>query len=116
MSKPYRHFYNQYIDKIIAVFKMVELTDIFRKMFVIAAFVYLVFYTIRGVNQVLEENVGIKVGTTPLTRNFSLPYITVCPRFKKSEAVGRGNAIYDITAEQAVDAGRGARDVTPLVE
>ena len=65
----------------------------------------------------LKEEVGIKVGTTPLTRNFSLPYITVCPRFKKSKAVGSGNSIFHhITAEEAVDAGRGARDVTPLVE
>ena len=65
----------------------------------------------------LKEEVGIKVGTTPLTRNFSLPYITVCPRFKKSKAVGSGSSIFHhITAEEAVDAGRGARDVTPLVE
>ena len=96
---------------------MAELTEIFRKIFVIAAFGFIVFHTSRGVKSVLKEDVGIKVGTTPLTRNFSLPYITVCPRFKKSKAVGQGNAVFGtITAEQAVDAGRGARDVTPLVE
>lgn len=84
-----------------------------RSAIIFAAFIYLSYYSYSSLKDVLEAKVGIVVGTEPLTTNYSLPYITVCPRFTDSKAVGLKKTVFqDKSATDAVTSSHGKMDIS----
>lgn len=88
---------------------------VLRSAIIFAAFVYLSYYSYSSLSDVLEAKVGITVGTEPLTTNFSLPYITVCPRFTDSQAVGIKKTVYqDKSVTDSITSSYGEMDISPF--